>query len=34
MSHSWHDITIGEHLPMGFNSIVEIPIPRQNSVEP
>lgn len=25
MSHSWHDITAGEHLPKEFNSVVEIP---------
>src|ERR1700677_3824613 len=26
MSHSWHDITAGEHLPKEFNSVVEIPL--------
>ncbi len=26
MSHSWHDITAGEHLPEEFNSVVEIPL--------
>lgn len=26
MSHSWHDISPGEHLPKEFNSVVEIPL--------
>ena len=26
MSHSWHDITPGEHLPKEFNSVIEIPL--------
>ncbi|MGP0074028.1 MAG: inorganic diphosphatase [Bryobacteraceae bacterium] len=26
MSHPWHDITPGEHLPKEFNSVVEIPL--------
>jgi inorganic pyrophosphatase len=26
MSHSWHDITPGEHLLKEFNSVVEIPL--------
>jgi inorganic pyrophosphatase len=24
VSHPWHDITAGEHLPKEFNSVVEI----------
>lgn len=26
MSHPWHDITAGEHLPKEFNAVVEIPL--------
>jgi len=26
MSHSWHDIGPGEHLPEEFNSVIEIPL--------
>ena len=26
MTHSWHDVTAGEHLPKEFNSVVEIPL--------
>ncbi len=26
MSHSWHDISPGEHVPKEFNSVVEIPL--------
>lgn len=26
MSHSWHDIRAGEHLPEEFNSVIEIPL--------
>ncbi len=26
MSHSWHDISPGEHAPKEFNSVVEIPL--------
>jgi inorganic pyrophosphatase len=26
MSHPWHDVTAGEHLPKEFNSVVEIPL--------
>lgn len=26
MSHSWHDIRPGEHLPKEFNSVIEIPL--------
>jgi inorganic pyrophosphatase len=25
MIHAWHDITPGEHLPVEFNSVIEIP---------
>jgi len=26
MTHAWHDITPGEHLPLEFTSVVEIPM--------
>ncbi len=26
MLHPWHDVTPGEHLPMEFNALVEIPM--------
>ncbi len=26
MTHAWHDITPGEHLPQEFNAVVEIPL--------
>jgi inorganic pyrophosphatase len=26
VSHPWHDITAGEHLPEEFNSVIEIPL--------
>jgi inorganic pyrophosphatase len=25
MTHAWHDISPGEHLPLEFNSVIEIP---------
>lgn len=26
MTHAWHDITPGEHLPQEFNAVIEIPL--------
>ena len=26
MTHAWHDVTPGEHLPQEFNAVIEIPM--------
>ena len=32
MSHSWHDIRPGEHLPKEFDPVVEIPLAPTSSM--